>query len=62
VNWTNNARLLRRQKLSRPPTRGTYGAMALLLCAIGAAASWIPARGVVRIDPIVVLREESVTA
>jgi ABC-type antimicrobial peptide transport system permease subunit len=36
--------------------------MALLLCAIGAAASWIPARGVVRIDPIVVLQEESVAA
>ena len=41
---------------------GTYGAMALLLCAIAAAASWIPARRAVRIDPIVVLREESVTA
>jgi len=37
---------------------GTYGAMALLLCAIAAAASWIPARRAVRIDPIVVLREE----
>ena len=37
---------------------GTYGAMALLLCAIAAVASWIPARRAVRIDPIVVLREE----
>jgi putative ABC transport system permease protein len=37
---------------------GTYGAVALLLCAIAAAASWIPARRAVRIDPIVVLREE----
>ena len=30
----------------------TYGAVALLLCAIAAAASWIPARRAVRIDPI----------
>ena len=37
---------------------GTYAAVALLLCAIAAAASWIPARRAVRIDPIVVLREE----
>ena len=37
---------------------GTYGAVALLLCAIAGAASWIPARRAVRIDPIVVLREE----
>jgi len=37
---------------------GTYGAMALLLSAIAAAASWIPARRAVRIDPMVVLREE----
>jgi putative ABC transport system permease protein len=37
---------------------GTYGAVALLLCFIAAAASWIPARRAVRIDPIVVLREE----
>jgi predicted permease len=36
----------------------TYGAVALLLCAIAAAASWIPARRAVRIDPIAVLREE----
>jgi predicted permease len=36
----------------------TYAAVALLLCAIAAAASWIPARRAVRIDPIVVLREE----
>ena len=36
----------------------TYGAVALVLCAIAAAASWIPARRAVRIDPIVVLREE----
>jgi predicted permease len=37
---------------------GTYGAVALMLCAIAGAASWIPARRAVRIDPIVVLREE----
>ena len=37
---------------------GTYGAVALLLVAVAAAASWIPARRAVRIDPIVVLREE----
>ncbi len=37
---------------------GTYAAVALLLCAIAGAASWIPARRAVRIDPIVVLREE----
>jgi predicted permease len=37
---------------------GTYGGVALLLCGIAAAASWIPARRAVRIDPIVVLREE----
>ncbi len=37
---------------------GTYAAVALLLCAIAAAASWMPARRAVRIDPIVVLREE----
>jgi putative ABC transport system permease protein len=37
---------------------GTFTAVALLLCAIAAAASWIPARRAVRIDPIVVLREE----
>jgi ABC-type antimicrobial peptide transport system permease subunit len=30
---------------------GTYAAVALLLCAIAAAASWIPARRAVRIDP-----------
>ena len=36
----------------------TYGAVAVLLCAIAAAASWIPARRAVRIDPIAVLREE----
>ena len=36
----------------------TYGAVAALLCAIAAAASWIPARRAVRIDPIAVLREE----
>lgn len=36
----------------------TYGAVALLLCAIAGAASWIPARRAVRIDPISVLREE----
>ena len=36
----------------------TYGAVALLLCAIAAAASWIPARRAVSIDPISVLREE----
>jgi ABC-type antimicrobial peptide transport system permease subunit len=36
----------------------TYGAVALLLCAIAAAASWIPARRAVSIDPITVLREE----
>jgi putative ABC transport system permease protein len=36
---------------------GTYGVVALLLCAI-AAASWIPARRAAGIDPIVVLREE----
>jgi len=29
-----------------------------LLCAIAAAASWIPARRAVRIDPMAVLREE----
>ena len=37
---------------------GTYAAVALLLCVIAAAASWIPAHRAVRIDPIVVLREE----
>jgi putative ABC transport system permease protein len=37
---------------------GTYGGVALLVCGIAAAASWIPARRAVRIDPIVVLREE----
>ncbi|MCX6631105.1 MAG: ABC transporter permease [Candidatus Solibacter sp.] len=37
---------------------GTYGAVALLLCGIAAAASWIPVRRAVRIDPIVVLRDE----
>jgi putative ABC transport system permease protein len=36
----------------------TYGTVAALLCAIAAAASWIPARRAVRIDPIAVLREE----
>jgi putative ABC transport system permease protein len=36
----------------------TYGAVTLLLCAIAAAASWIPARRAVRIDPIAVLRQE----
>jgi len=36
----------------------TYGAVALLLAAIAAAASWIPARRAVSIDPISVLREE----
>ena len=37
----------------------TYGAVALLRdCVIAAAASWIPARRAVRIDPIAVLREE----
>jgi putative ABC transport system permease protein len=41
-----------------PTDPGTYVAVALLLCAIAAAASWIPARRAVRIDPIVVLREE----
>jgi putative ABC transport system permease protein len=41
-----------------PTDPGTYAAVALLLCAIAAAASWIPARRAVRIDPIVVLREE----
>ncbi|MEO8596641.1 MAG: ABC transporter permease [Candidatus Solibacter sp.] len=37
---------------------GTYAAVALLLCLIAACASFIPARRAVRIDPIVVLREE----
>lgn len=37
---------------------GTYGAVAFLLCAIASAASWIPARRAVRIDPIAVLRDE----
>jgi putative ABC transport system permease protein len=36
----------------------TYGAVTLLLCAIAATASWIPARRAVRIDPIAVLRQE----
>jgi len=36
----------------------TYAAVTLLLCAIAAAASWLPARRAVRIDPIAVLREE----
>ncbi len=36
----------------------TYAAVAGLLCAIAAAACWIPARRAVRIDPISVLREE----
>jgi len=37
---------------------GTYGVVAAVLCAIAAGASWLPARRAVRIDPIVVLREE----
>jgi predicted permease len=37
---------------------GTYGAVTLMLSAIAAAASWIPVRRAVRIDPITVLREE----
>ena len=37
---------------------GTYASVAGLLCAIAAAACWIPARRAVRIDPISVLREE----
>jgi putative ABC transport system permease protein len=41
-----------------PADPATYGAVALLLCAIAATASWIPARRAVRIDPIAVLREE----
>jgi len=36
----------------------THGGVALLLCGIAAAASWIPARRPVRIDPVTVLREE----
>jgi putative ABC transport system permease protein len=36
----------------------TYVSVALLLCGVAAAASWIPARRASRIDPIVVLREE----
>jgi putative ABC transport system permease protein len=36
----------------------TYTSVALLLCAIVAAACWIPARRAARIDPIAVLREE----
>ena len=37
---------------------GTYAAVGALLCAVAAAACWIPARRAVAIDPIAVLREE----
>jgi ABC-type antimicrobial peptide transport system permease subunit len=37
---------------------GTLTGVSALLCAVAAAACWIPARRAARVDPIVVLREE----
>ena len=42
----------------RPGDPVTYVAVALLLGAVGTAASWIPARRAARVDPVVALRTE----
>jgi ABC-type antimicrobial peptide transport system permease subunit len=42
----------------RPNDPATFGAVAILLRAIGVVACWLPARRATRVDPMVALRYE----
>jgi ABC-type antimicrobial peptide transport system permease subunit len=52
-------RVLRAQLFETSPTDPTtFGAIVVLLAAVAAVASWLPARRATRVDPMVALRTE----